>query len=214
MIASCYAQANSSSVPDTYASSLPNQNLIYPDANNLDGWTMSQSLPTHGFPFLQQDEISTVKLQELSDDAEDGYIFEVDLHYPTHQHNRHDDYPLTPESLVIDHSMYSFTQQAVFPESALQRKLTPNLRDKVKYVVHYRNLKLYLQLGLVVTKVHRVLTFKQLPWLKAYIDVNTRQRSLAGDLNDFFNLMNNSVFGKVQENLRNHLHVELVTNAR
>ena len=70
--------------------------------------------------------------------------------------------------------MYSFTQQAVFPESAPQRKLAPNLRDKVKYVVHYRNLKLYLQLGLVVTKVHRVLTCKQ----STYIDFNTRQRSL------------------------------------
>ena len=124
--------------------------------------------------FLQQDEISTLKLQELSDYAEDGYIFEVTLHYPTRLRDHHDDYPLAPESLVIDRSMYSSTQQAVFPESA------PILRDKVKYVVHYRNLKLYLQLRLVVTKEHRVLIFKQSPWLLAYIDFNTRQRSLAG----------------------------------
>ena len=129
---------------------------------------MSQSLLTHGFRFLQQDEISTLKLQEISDDAED--IFEVDLHYPTRLHDRHDDYPLAQESLMIGRSMYSSTQQAVFPESAPQRKLRPNLRDKVKYVLHYRNLKLSLQLGLVVTKVHRVLTCKQSPWLKAYID--------------------------------------------
>ena len=100
MISTRHAQANSPSFPDTYDSSLPNQNLIYLDANNLYGWAMSQSLPTHGFRFPQQDEISTLKLQELSDDAEDGYIFEVDLHYPTHLHDRHDDYPLTPESLV------------------------------------------------------------------------------------------------------------------
>ena len=140
------------SFPDTYDSSLPNQNLIYLDANNLYGWAMSQSLPTHGFRFLQQDEISTLKLQELSNDAQDGYIFEVDPHYPTRLHDRHDDYPLAHESLVIDRSMYSTTQQAVFPESGPQRKLTSNLRDKVKYVVHYRNLKLYLQLGHVVTE--------------------------------------------------------------
>ena len=56
--------------------------------------------------------------------------------------------------------MYSPKQESVFPESAPQKKLTPNLWDKVKYVVHYRNLEFYLQLGLVVTKVHRVLTFK------------------------------------------------------
>ena len=82
------------------------------------------------------------------------------------------------KSLVIDRSRCSSTQQAVFPESAPQRKLTPNLRDKVKYVVHYRNLKLYLQLGLGVTKVQSMLTFKQSPWLKTYIDFNTHQYSL------------------------------------
>ena len=85
-----------------------------------------------------------LKLQELSDNAEDGYIFEVDVYYPAHLHDRHDDYPLAPDSLVVNCDMYPSTQQVVFPEGAPQRKLTPNLRDKVKYVVNYRNLKLYL----------------------------------------------------------------------
>ena len=61
--------------------------IIYLDANNFYGWAMSQSLPTHGFRFFQQDEISTLRLQELSDDAEDGYIFKVDLHYLTRLHD-------------------------------------------------------------------------------------------------------------------------------
>ena len=66
-----------------------------------------------------------------------------------------------------------------------------------------------------MTKVYRVLTFKQSPWLKTYIDINTHQRSLAGNsfLNDFFKLMNNN-FGKMQENLRNRVSVELMTDAR
>ena len=86
-----------------------------------------------------------------------------------------------------------------------------NLQDKVNYIVYYCNLKLYLQLGLVVTKVHRVLTFKQSPSLKAYIDFNTNQCSLAGD---FFKLMKNNVFGKKQEKLRNRVNVKLFTDAR
>ena len=120
-----------------------------------------------------------------------------------------------PELLEIGSDMYSPAQHAVFLQTAPQRKHTPNLRDKVRYVVHYRILKLYLQLGLVITRIHRVLTFKQSIWLKTYIDFNTHQRSLARSsfLKDFFKLMNNSVFGKTQENLRKRVQVELITDA-
>ena len=161
MITTLYARANVPTLPK-YNASLPNQNLIYLDANNLYGWALSQLLPAHGFHFLQPNEIDVLgDVEQLADDAEDGYIFEVNLSYPHHLHNSHDDYPLAPESLAIGCDMYSPTQRAVFPDTVSQRKLNPNLRNKVKYVMHYRNLKLYLQLGLVVTKVHQVLTFKQ-----------------------------------------------------
>ena len=56
-----------------------------------------------------------MRLGDLSGDDEDGYIYEVDLHYPTGLHNSHDDYPLAPESLVIDRAMYSPTQQFSIP---------------------------------------------------------------------------------------------------
>ena len=151
MITTRYAQANFSTLP-VYDASHPHVHLIYLDANNLYGWAMSQRLPTGGFRFLQPDEIEEMApVGELSDDAEDGYIYEVDLHYPQYLHDAHDDNPLALESLEIGSDMYSPAQHAVFPQTAPQRKLTPNLRDEVRYVVHYRNLKLYLQLGLVVT---------------------------------------------------------------
>ena len=93
-------------------------------------------------------------------------------------------------------------------------KLTPNLRDKKNYVTHYRNLKLYLEQGMVITKIHRVLTFKQSPWLKEYIDFNTAKRSMSSSSfkKDFYKLMNNSVYGKTNENLRNRVNVEVITN--
>ena len=74
-------------LPATYDSNLPNQNLIYLGANDLYGWAMSQFLPKHGFHFLSTDETAALKLEDLCNDSEDGYIYEVDLHYPTELHN-------------------------------------------------------------------------------------------------------------------------------
>ena len=111
MISTRHVRANNPSFPDTYDSSPPNQNLIYLDTNNWYGWAMSQFLPTHGFRFLSKDEITALKLEDDCDDDEDGYIYEVDLHYPTELQGQHDDYHLAAESLVIGHAMYSPTQQ-------------------------------------------------------------------------------------------------------
>ena len=91
-------------------------------------------------------------------------------------------------------------------DTAPQSKFTSNLQDKVRYVVHFSNLKLYLPLDLIVTRVHSVLTFKQTTCLETYIDFNTPQSSLAGIgfLKNFFTIMKKSVFGKTQEKRVQH----------
>eukprot|EP00966_Prymnesium_polylepis_P077944 1806867-Prymnesium_polylepis.1 len=85
------------------------------------------------------------------------------------------------------------------------RKLVATLNHKKEYVVHARNLKFYLEKGLKLTKIHSVVGFVEKAWLKPYIELNKGRRATAKNEfeKDFFKLMNNAVFGKQMENVRN-----------
>lgn len=164
---------------------------------------MCEPLPHKFFNFLSEDEAKTFDFASVPDEGNRGYILEVDLEYPDHLHDVHNMYPLCPENTVIEPSELSPYTQSLAEKLSIQssscKKLVANFKSKKRYVVHYRNLKLYTRLGMVVTKIHRVLSFTQSTWLKPYIAFNTEQRKKATSefAKDFFKLMVNSVFGKV-----------------
>ena len=89
-----------------------------------------------------------------------GYFLEVDIKYPDGLHN---DYPIAPEKLGVSSDMLSKSCKKVADKYEIKvddvKKLIPNLGNKTNYVVHYRNLQLYLSLGMKLTKIHRVLRF-------------------------------------------------------
>ena len=149
-----------------------------------------------------------------------GYFLEVDLKYPNKLHELHNNYPLAPEKLAVSNDMLSTYCKNITDEYDIKvgdiKKLIPNLNNKTKYVLHYRNLQLYLSLGMKLTKIHRALQFKQSDWMKKYIDFNTEKRKNgANDFEkDFFKLMINSVYGKTIENLRKRINVRLVNSAK
>ena len=217
MISNRFSEANNPYVPD-YDPDQDSSYVMCLDANNLNGWAMSQPLPTGEFDWLNEEEITNLDITQISDESEEGYILEVDLKYPKELHDLHNDYPLAPEKMKICPEMLSPYCKQLSEDlklgSVAVPKLVLNLNDKTKYIVHYRNLKLYLRLGMELTEIHRVLVFQQSPWLKAYIDFNTERRKHAmNDFEkDFYKLMNNAVFGKTMENLRKRVNVKLVND--
>jgi len=210
-----YSKANNKYMKD-HDKSKDSVYIWYIDANNLYGWSMSQPLPYDGYDWYKIDW-TVEEILSLPDDGKEGYIFEVDLKYPESLHDKHRYYPLAPEKIVVTEEMMSdyskdIKKKLELSESKVE-KLVPNLNDKVKYSVHYRNLKFYIQQGLVLTKIHSCIKFNQKPWMKDYIDTNTKKRSQPGISafeKDLYKLMNNSIFGKSMENVRNRVNVDIV----
>jgi len=90
------------------------------------------------------------------------------------------------------------------------------LTDKKKYILHCKNVKQYSDLGLKLTKIHRGISFKEESWMKPYIELNTKLRTKASSEfeKDVFKLVNNSVFGKTMENIRNRVDIRLKTDSK
>ena len=95
-------------------------------------------------------------------------------------------------------------------------KLIPYLSNKTNYVLHYRNLQLYLSLGIKLTKIHKALKFKLFDWMKKHNDFTTDKRTNAANSFEkgFFKLMINSAYDKTMENLRKKINVRLVNNKK
>ena len=207
------ARANNPQVPN-YDRSKPNSWIMYLDMNNLYGGAMCEPLPYAGFKWrdtLQHSIEEEIKMLNALGTG-NGAIYEVDLHYPPKLHDLHSDYPLAPEVGNVDFQDLSPWARQYAQKNYKSRKLLLTLKDKERYVLHHTALKKYLKLGLVLKKVHRVLEFKEKPWLKPYIMKNTEyRRGAKNDFEkDFYKLLNNSVFGKTMENVRNRVNISLV----
>ena len=154
---------------------------------------MSLPLPIGGFRWV---DVKLNEISELANHSEKGYLLEVA--YPRELHDYRNDLPFMCERMVIGGV----------------EKLVPNLYYKKRHVILIRALDQALKHGLVLERIHRAIEFKQLAWMKEYIDFNTTLRTAATNdfKKDFYKLMNNSVFGKTMENIRKHRSIKLVTN--
>ena len=142
------------------------------DMNNLYGWGMVGYCSYGGFKWLKN--VANFDINSISEKSPIGYILEVNLEYPDGLHYLHNGYPLAPGKLTIPYYMLPDYCKKIADKYGIivgnVKKLIPNLGDKTNYVVHYRNLQLFLLLGMKLIKIHKVLKFKQFDWMKIYID--------------------------------------------
>jgi hypothetical protein len=220
MISKRYARANNVGLgAEHHDPEQPEKHIMYWDANNLYGWAMSQPLPTGGFRWLERTEIDAIDWMLLKSDDPIGYFIECDLEYPDELHEEHNDYPLAAERMTIETQALSDKQQTIhgaydFNRVALNSKLIPNLNAKKEYTLHYRLLKYYIEHGMRLVRVHRVIAFEQSAFMEQYIRMNQDLRAASTEDFEkrFYKGMNNSCFGKTCENMSKRTDIRLVND--
>ena len=150
-----------------------NKYLLYLDANNLYGYSISQKLPYKNFKWSN----------DLTLDKIETGIYEVDLSIPENLYNKFKDYPLAPEIKSIPENNLSKYQKYLNNKLNIKynekiKKLILDLLPKKNYKIYYKNLEYYIKLGIKVDKIHKILTFDEKPFLKKYIDLNTKLRKI------------------------------------
>ena len=192
-----YAKANNKYLKN-YDKNIESSYIEYLDANNLYGWAMCKKLPVRNFKWLDNLSMFTEEfIKKYYENGDKGYIFEVDVEYPKKLRCVHSDLPFLPERMKINKC----------------EKLVCNICNKENYIIHISSLKQALKHDLILSDVRKVIEFEQEAWLKPYIMMNTELRMQAKNdfEKDFFKLMNNAVFGKTMENVRNHRDIKIVT---
>ena len=201
-----------------YDPTKPSKYISYLDMNNLYGWAMGGYLPYGGFKWLQN--VDGFDVNSICKKSSTGDIFEVDLEYPGELYVLHNNYPSIPEKLAIPYDILSDYCTKIADEYEIKvdivKILIPNLGNKTNYVLQYKNFQLYLSLGMKLTKIHRVLKFKQSDWMKRNLILTLKKKTDAANNfeKDFFKLMIISVYGKTMENLRKRINVRLVNNEK
>lgn len=208
-----------SCISQRYQEAIPGKSsLLYIDCNNLYAVALSSYLPVSDFEFITTDSLT--KVLNTPDDSKIGYICEVDLQTPEHLHDYMNDFPLAPSKETIPLDKLSPFQINLLKELNCTykptEKLIASLEPKKNYILHYRNLKLYLQLGMKLTHVHKILQFKQDNFMKPFIDFNTQKRAEATSKfsQDLFKLLSNSVYGRTLMDVRRHENFRLINDEK
>jgi hypothetical protein len=181
-----HAKANVPEMGEEYDQSQPRREIVALDCTNLNGHALCKQLPERNYYWLGRREIDALPLENLPDDSKIGYILSVDLTYPEELHKTHTMYPLAPHKVAIppaqwsDHTHTMVRElEAAYYFKTCPEKLVPDLTEKRDYVIHYQNLRYYLQSGMILKRVRRVLAFEHSRWMADFVNFITEQRKNA-----------------------------------
>ena len=198
------------------ATEVPND-ILYIDAYSLYPGTMTLPLPTGEFKYESISKINY--FLDLDMDSEIGAFLEVDLEYPDSIKESTKDFPFMPISRSIDYEEYGDYQKEFFEKGKQpkNKKLVCDQNNKEHYFVHLQLLKFYLNHGIVLRKVHTIISFKQSRWLKPFVDTYIKKRQTAKENNESFGdtmykRLLCSIFGKTLENVDQYRNIKLFTN--
>ena len=215
MVSKRYSKANNKYLPE-FDPNLPSKFILYLDTVNLYGRAMQEYLPLKDFEWMDQDELIVEELMKLPFDGKVGCIVECTLLYPFILHEDHSDYPLAPVKTKINYHELSPLARSICDQHKLKsslgaEKLLATFCRRESYVLHYRVLQLYVKHGMIVEKIHRGLRFTQEPFMKSYVDLNSKNRALSTNKFDieFFKLLSNSLYGKTIENPEKRTQIKL-----
>ena len=167
-------------------------------------------------PYDENKFDNTVKIEDIlntPDDSDIGYFIEADLIYPDNIKQKTKNFPFAPMNKKINSDNFNDYMKEIKPDTYIQSsKLICDWSDKKNYLVHYRMLKFYIRHGMIIDKVHDIISFKQSRWLEKYISFNTQKRNKAKNEfeKDFYKLFNNAFYGKTMENVRNRLKIKFI----
>ena len=194
--------ANNRQLNETFNASEVTTDGFMVDTNKLYGGVMqTHKMPASHFETIvirnernnqeneDENSMSIEKILATPDDPDYGYLVEINLKNPQLLHESHRDYPLAPTKEVVQKSWLNRYQTNLSeemknnencgPATGKVKKRLQTLHDKTHYIIHYKLLKLYANLDLIVTKLNRIVKFKQELWLEPYITLNTNKRKAA-----------------------------------
>lgn len=197
----------------------PQKYIFYIDSNNLYGGSLCGNIGYSGFKWVDEKDFYRFDPRTCEKIEGRGAIFEVSLLYPESLHDKHNCYPLCPEKRAVHFNELSPFQKQIVRTSSMhyndkQTKLLAHFYPRENYIVHQDNLRFYLEQGIILTKIHRILTFLEKPWLSSFVKFNAdrRQESLTTFHQKFFKMTNNAVFGRSCMNKRKRIELKLVKN--